>query len=63
VDLGVCVLDQYATDPHCRPGQPALLCATDIAEHCGSDVASVTHLLDAHTKAMVADGIVPPAGK
>lgn len=64
VDLGVCILTNYATDPTCRPKTGnAVTCAEDIAKACGSDAASVAKVLEAHTHAMVSDGIVlAPAG-
>ena len=59
VDLGVCVLDQYATAPSCRNSATWVQCTAAIAAACGADVASVVKLLDSHKKAMVADGVVP----
>jgi hypothetical protein len=58
VNLGVCVLDQYATAPACRSTTTWVQCTAAIAAACGADVASVVQLLDAHKKAMVADGVV-----
>lgn len=64
VDLGVCILTQYATDPQCRPTGQWVQCVGDIATKCGSDAASVAQVLTAHKAALVADGYVakPDAG-
>ena len=63
INLGVCVLEQYASDASCRTSATWVQCTGDIAKACGSDVASVVNLLAAHKKAMIADGVVlPPDG-
>jgi hypothetical protein len=55
-NLGICILDGYATDAACRPvGGNALACTEDIAKKCGTDTVSVVNTLAAHKKAVLAD--------
>lgn len=60
VDLGVCIFEQYASAPSCRPNGNWVTCLENIATACGSDVASVARVFTAQRKAMIADGFVPP---
>lgn len=63
VNLAVCIFDQYATAPACRPTGNWVACVEGIAVSCGADVASVGQVLGAHRRAMIADGfVVAPVG-
>ena len=60
VDLAVCIFNNYATTPSCRPtGGNFVQCVGTLANACGSDAVSVANVLTAQKKAMVADGFVP----
>ncbi len=61
VNLAVCIFDQYATAPSCRPGGNAIDCVAGIAAACGADAAAVEQVLASHQRALVADGYVPRA--
>ncbi len=56
VDLGLCILEGYATTPSCRPtGGNWIACIGTIADNCKSDAASVEKVLTAQKKAALAD--------
>ncbi len=59
VNLAVCIFDQYATAPQCRPGGNVVDCVAGIAAACGADAAAVEQVLASHQRALVADGYVP----
>jgi hypothetical protein len=58
VDFSVCVFDNYATTPSCRPGGTFSQCVATIANACGADAAAVEKVLTSEKKARMADGVV-----